>query len=60
MGSKNDKGYVLNLEIDTGSNVFVPNLWDFAMNSAIWTVDEFLGRAHMQLDALLKSLELTP
>lgn len=60
VGLKNDKLYVLNLETKPGPGIAVPTFWDFAMNSAVWTIDEFLDRAHLELDALQKSLGPTP
>jgi hypothetical protein len=60
VGSKHDKGYVFLIQKDPGPGIVVPTFWDLAMNSAVWTIDEFLDRAQAQLDALKKSLLLTP
>jgi len=60
VGSKSDKGYVLNILTSRGPGIINPTFWDLAMNSATWTIDEFLDRAQVQLDALQKSLGLTP
>ena len=60
VGVKNDKLYVLNLTTNPGPGILVPTFGDFARNSAAWTIDEFLDRAVLELDALQKSLGRTP
>jgi len=59
VGLKNDKLYILNLKTQ-GPGIVVPTFWDFAMNSAAWTIEEFLDRVQVELDALQKSVAPTP
>jgi hypothetical protein len=60
VGVKNDRSYVLLLVTKPRPGIVIPTFWDFAMNSAIWTIDEFLDRAQRELDALQKSLGAAP
>ena len=60
VGLKNDKGYILNLKLKPGPGVWAPTLWDFAMNSAEWTIEEFFDRVQLELNALQKSVSSTP
>ena len=57
--SQSNKIYIMNLKTKPGPSL-VPNHWDFAMNSAIWTLDVFFDRVQVELDALQKSMGKTP
>ena len=60
VGAKKDTLYIQNLIMKPRPGIVVPTFWDFAMNSAAWTIDEFLDRVQFELDALQKSLGPTP
>ena len=60
VGLKNDRGYILNLKTKPGPGLVAPTFWEFAMNSAVWTIDEFFTRVEVELDKLQKLLGTTP
>jgi hypothetical protein len=60
VGAKNDKLYIFNIQQKPRPGIFVPTFWEFAMNSAAWTLDVFFDRVIAELDALQKSLTKTP